>query len=319
MARAYGSNATLLLKTESQYGKIAQGDYWRMPFNRCSLGSEQGLIDDPVLGQGRDPLAPMLDVINVEGDITVPLDPRYLGMWLEGLLGEASSEEYGEGLYRHCFISGKETLPSYSVELGLSNVPAYFVNMGVVLGSVALDFQRSGAASATITCIAQAEQRFNQSQAGDPQDLPFTRISQFQGSVLKQGKPIANLTSGSLSYSNNLEKIETIRDDGMIDGVDPTIASLTGKIDVRFADTELVDLASNGTAVDLTFGYQLKNGMGVSFICHEVYLPKPKLSVDGPGGVQASFDFQGARNEAKGHMLEVVLVNDLSNINGGVQ
>jgi hypothetical protein len=29
-----------------------------MPFNRCNLGSEQGLIDDPVLGQGRDPLAP---------------------------------------------------------------------------------------------------------------------------------------------------------------------------------------------------------------------------------------------------------------------
>jgi hypothetical protein len=23
-----------------------------MPFNRCNLGSEQGLMDDPVLGQG---------------------------------------------------------------------------------------------------------------------------------------------------------------------------------------------------------------------------------------------------------------------------
>jgi hypothetical protein len=52
------------------------------PFDRCNLGSERGLIDDPVLGQGRDPLAPLQDVINDEGDIVVPVDPRYLGLWL---------------------------------------------------------------------------------------------------------------------------------------------------------------------------------------------------------------------------------------------
>ena len=76
MARSYGANASLLLKRESTYGQQASGDYIRMPFNRCSLGSEQGLIDDPVLGQGRDPLAPLLDVINDEGDIVVPVDKK---------------------------------------------------------------------------------------------------------------------------------------------------------------------------------------------------------------------------------------------------
>jgi hypothetical protein len=58
MARAYGSSAHLLMKCETTYGQAATGNYIRMPFNRCNLGSEQGLIDDPVLGQGRDPLAP---------------------------------------------------------------------------------------------------------------------------------------------------------------------------------------------------------------------------------------------------------------------
>ena len=55
MARAYGANAAMLLKRETAYGTQATGNYVRMPFNRCSLGSEQGLIDDPVLGYGRDP------------------------------------------------------------------------------------------------------------------------------------------------------------------------------------------------------------------------------------------------------------------------
>ena len=50
MARAYGSSATLLLKRETVYGQSAAGDYIRMPFNSCTHGSEQGLIDDPVLG-----------------------------------------------------------------------------------------------------------------------------------------------------------------------------------------------------------------------------------------------------------------------------
>jgi hypothetical protein len=77
MARAYGSSAHLLMKRETAYGEAATGNYIRMPFNRCNLGSEQGLIDDPVLGQGRDPQAPLQDVINDEGDVVVPVDPRY--------------------------------------------------------------------------------------------------------------------------------------------------------------------------------------------------------------------------------------------------
>jgi DNA modification methylase len=36
-----------------------------------------------------------------------------------------------------------------------------------------------------------------------------------------------------------------------------------------------------------------------------------KLAVEGPGGVQASFDFRGAKNDVAGRMLTVTLTNDL--------
>jgi len=310
MARAYGSSATLLLKRETAYGQAASGDYIRMPFNRCTLGSEQGLIDDPVLGQGRDPLAPLQDVINDEGEVVVPMDPRYLGIWLTGMFGDPSTTDNLDGTFDHVFASGSNTLPSYSLEVGMGQVPAYFLHTGVVLNSIALEFQRSGAAAATINAVAQGEVRNDTSQGGIPTSIAFTRISQFQGSITRGGNPIGNLTGGSLNYSNNLEKIETIRSDGKIDGADPTVAALTGRIDVRFSDTTLIDLAANGTPVDLTFGYTVGNA-SVMFAAHEVYLPKPKLAVDGPGGVQASFDFQGARNESAGRMLDVTLINDL--------
>ena len=311
MARAYGSSATLLLKRETAYGQAATGDYIRMPFNRCTLGSEQGLIDDPVLGQGRDPLAPLQDVINDEGEIVAPVDPRYLGIWLTGLFGDPATTDNGDDTYDHVFASGGDTLPSYTVEIGMPQVPAFFQHTGVVLGSIALEFQRSGAAAMTINAIAQGETRNTASQGGTPSALTFSRISQFQGSITRGGSQVGNLTSGSLTYSNNLEKIETIRSDGKIEGADPTVAALTGRIDVRFADTTLIDLATAGTPVDLTFGYTIAAGLKAVFAAHEVYLPKPKLAVEGPGGVQASFDFQGAKNDAAGRMLTVTLINDL--------
>jgi hypothetical protein len=42
--------------------------------------------------------------------------------------------------------------------------------------------------------------------------------------------------------------------------------------------------------------------------------PKPKLAVEGPGGVQASLDFSGAKNDAAGRMLTITLTNDLDGV-----
>ena len=98
---------------------------------------------------------------------------------------------------------------------------------------------------------------------------------------------------------------------GLIEGADPTIAALTGRIDVRVADTTLIDLAADGTPVDLEFAYTLSAQAKLVLTAHEIYLPKPKLAVEGPGGVQASFDFRGAKNDVAGRMLTVTLTNDL--------
>jgi hypothetical protein len=128
MARAYGSSAHLLMKRETTYGQAATGNYVRMPFNSCNLGSEQGLIDDPVLGQGRDPLAPLQDVITDEGDIVVPVDPRYLGLWLTGLFGDPDTTDNLDGSWDHEFASGGEDLPSYTILAGRLPGAPYLVS-----------------------------------------------------------------------------------------------------------------------------------------------------------------------------------------------
>jgi hypothetical protein len=42
-------------------------------------------------------LAPLQDVINDEGDMVVPLDPWYLGLWLTGLFGDPDTTDNLDG------------------------------------------------------------------------------------------------------------------------------------------------------------------------------------------------------------------------------
>ena len=310
MARAYGWNSRLLLGFESQYGQSpASGGYYQIPFVSSSLDSEQGLIESSVLGQGRDPSAPFQDVINVDGDIVVPMDLRHIGLWLQALLGDSTTS--GTGPYAHEFTSGKTTLPSMTLEMGLPEVPEYLRFSGVRANTLALNFQRSGEAQATLGLMGQSETVAATSIDSAPAELSYSRFSQFQGSVTRGGQPLADVTSASITYSNNLERIETIRDDGKIEAIDPGMGSLTGSISVRYGNSELMELARSGTPIDLELAYTIDADKQVRITAHKVYLPKPKRSISGPGGIEASYDFQGARDQTLGRMLTITLVNDL--------
>ena len=42
-----------------------------------------------------------------------------------------------------------------------------------------------------------------------------------------------------------------------------------------------------------------------------VFLPKAKRPITGPAGIQASFDWQAARDATLGRMCTVTLINDI--------
>ena len=89
------------------------------------------------------------------------------------------------------------------------------------------------------------------------------------------------MVSAEITYANNLDRIETIRSDGRIDGADPSIAALTGRVEVRFADQVLVNQAIAGDPCELEFGYALPSGESFTFTVHAVYLPRPRIEIPG--------------------------------------
>ena len=310
MSRAYGWNAQLLIAEESEYGVMPQSGYRKIPFISSSLDSEQNLLSSNVLGLGRDPTQPFQDVINVDGDMAVPVDVRNIGVWLKAIFGEPTTTE-ADGVYTHAFESGKIAIPSYSLEVGLPEVPQFIRFLGVRANSIAFNFQRSGEAQVTLNLMAQCEKGSTTAIDAAPDVYKYTRVSQFQGYIKSGGEFLANITAASATYSNNLEKIETIRNDGLVEAIDLGVASLSGSISARYGDNILLDKAREGTPVDVELGYQLTDTMKLVIECHEVYLPKPKRSIDGPNGIECSYDFQGAKSEELGHMMTIKLINDV--------
>jgi len=82
---------------------------------------------------------------------------------------------------------------------------------------------------------------------------------------------------------------------------------------MRFADTTLLDAAIDGTASEITVAYSaLATGETFEIVAHSVFLPRPRISVSGPEGIQVTFDWQAAQDPVLGRMCTATLVNDVS-------
>jgi hypothetical protein len=310
MARARGANAVLAAAFETAYGTPPASGYKKLPFVSSALGEEQNLIESDLLGLGREPLPPAKDVANNEGEVVVPVDLRNFGHWLKLLLGAPTTT--GTGPYTHTFVSGALALPSMAIEIGLPDVPSYGMNFGVRANSMTIQMQRSGHLTATMNLIAQGETRAGTSGAGTPSEAAIERFAQGIGAIERNGVALGNVVSAELTYSNNLDKVETIRPDGRIEDAEPAMVAATGNVVVRFANTTLLDQAIDGTNCELSFGWEIDPDRSLLFTLHEVYLPRPKLPVSGPGGVQATFAFQAAKDPSLNRTLTAVLFNDVA-------
>ena len=110
MARAHGARAQMALAFETVYGTAPATGSRTVPFASTTLGSEQPLIASELLGQGRDPLAPIKDAVTADGDVVVPIDVENFGLWLKAAFGQPTTT--GTTPKTHTFQSGNWTLPS---------------------------------------------------------------------------------------------------------------------------------------------------------------------------------------------------------------
>ena len=312
MPRATGARSQLAAAFESTYGTAPASGFLQMPFVRSTLGSEQPLEDSELLGYGRDPLDADQGPISAGGDIVVPIDAESFGIWLKGAFGTPTTTEV-TGVYTHVFESGSWNLPSLSIERAFPEVPYYPMNSGCKVDRLSWTMQRSGKLQATVGLIAQGESTATSTQAGTPTEYSIdSRFNHFQGAIMLDGSAMGNVISNELTYSNNLDRVETIRADGKIDGADEGMGMLSGRTVVRFAETTLLTKASAGTPVALVFSHTIDADASLTITVPRVLLPKPKVQIEGPAGVQVTYEWQAAQQSNGDAMVTATLVNEVA-------
>ena len=217
------------------------------------------------------------------------------------------------GGYHHEWLSGGDDIPSFTFEIGHPKLitPVFFRHLGTVMESLSFEMGQEGPANGTVQLVAQGEETAAATIDATPDAFALKRFSQGRGFIKRGGMPLAGVTGGNLNFSNNLERVRVIRDDGKIEAAEPTFASCQGAMTVRFDGATLVAEAANGEPVSLTYGFSMADGWQLSFELFRVFLPKPKYAVSGPGGVEASFDWRAAYDESAGTMLRARLLNDV--------
>jgi len=306
MPRAQGARSILSGAFESTYGTAPGSGFMSLPFNRNMLGGAAQLLDDPVLGQGRDPLAPQLDALDVNGDIEVPLDVEAVGIWLKAAFGAPATT--GSSTYTHVFSSGGWSVPSLALETGIPEVSHYMMHTGCMVDRLQFGQARKGWASLSVGLVGQAETVNSSTQAGTPDEFEYQRFLQRQGSITRGGSALADVVSAEITYSNNLEPAENVGNGGLIAGADPNMASLGVRLVTRFSSAALVDQAIAGGSAAFTFAYS-DGTNSLTFSVPKLFLDRPKRMIEGPGGIQVTFDGRASQDAGGDPMVTATLVN----------
>jgi hypothetical protein len=227
-----------------------------------------------------------------------------------GSNGTVSGATLTGGTNKHTFTSGAQNLCALSLETAKPDVPSYEMNYGGRGNTMKIDLSRRGLLNAVISMICKGANDMSASSgAGTPTTIEVARFAQATGEVTKDGVTLGSVVAASLGFSNNLDKVETIAPDSEIEDADPGMATASGNITVRFKDHTLIDAATGRDPVALTFGWSFGD-FSLLFTLERVLLPRAKVPISGPAGIQASFDWQASG--ADGHVLTAELTNDVA-------
>lgn len=219
------------------------------------------------------------------------------------------------GAYNHRFSSGASSLPDAAIEICHPEVPACFMNFGVMADTAEVTGQRGGLLNFNIGLIAQGENdATGSSGAGSPTELVVKRFSQFSGKVIRPstGLPPGDIESFRFQYSNGLDVVDLIREDGRISGADPGAVSAGIELQTRFKGTSMDALSRAGTPINLRMAWENSVAERLQMDILQAYLPRPQRVIQGPGAVKATYRLLAAEHPSLGRSVDITLVNDVS-------
>jgi hypothetical protein len=316
---ATGSTTEILVALESTFkAKPADAAFRAMPYHSARIGVTQALESEPILGRGRGAQDPVPGAKDGSGQVEVPVDVRYVGLWLASMFG-APTTTIDAGVYTHVFTAGGDALQSLAFEKRFSRAGHYELVTGVQVDTLGLSIQESGAARLSASVMAAREVAATGAHVAAPSaKWALERLSNFQASIKVSDDVVANLTAAQITLANALERVPSLDGTGEPAAYDPGVFGLTGSLTARLLPGALRTAALTAVPVALEFQWRISDSKLLKIEAPRVWLPKPVSEISGPGGVEVGYDLLGAEAfDGDAALCTVTLINDVAGTDYG--
>ncbi len=321
---AKGSATLLYVAQEADYGVAPTSGWVSFSSTNLPIGENQGILAPDLIGQGRGAQDPEFDVIEVTGSITLPIGLSECGYWFTFALGPSTVVANSEsGWFDHTWVSGKETLPSFSI---LAKFPDITGNeealmTGLQVDTMTVSFDPTGRAYLELGVIGKSARRAINTDIGIPATLgDLNRFSQEMSFVEIDNVPLGKVTNVNWPFLNNSEQLRYVGGLGLIGDVLPGLEQLEGQIDCLLHPElesihEIFSKADDKTEFELEIGFRIPGSPGstslLTFRQRRVTLARPAYNIDGPGGIQVGFPFS-ARDDGTNGTTKIILANQVA-------
>lgn len=315
MPQARGSQSATALFEETAFGVDPGSPSGTLVYVKSNgLQSSQNLIDSETLGGSRERTAPGLGNIDAGGDIVTELSAENDGTLLKHALGSVVTT--GAGPYVHTINTGD--LPVGMVlekDFGanLAGPGRYEKFNGSRVGGASFKFPSEGQVEATYSTKAAKSTLGSAPLDATLTDNGHTPFTAFQATILEGGSAIATVTDAEIKIDNELDdSVFVIGGAGVRKDLPEGFATVSGSITTIFDSEALLVKAINGTQSSLKITLSRGNGLGsagnesIEFLVNQLIYERTSPSIDGPGGVVASFNFKGFRSGATGGLTVTV-------------
>lgn len=318
MSNSHGESTRLVSRVQSAFGTAEaaeEGGFRLLPYHEYTPVPSEDLGRDDAIRGDRHPGDIVAGLVNLAGNIVVPMGLQSIGWHLQMLFGDPVTTGAASD-YVHTFRPAANPSPRLQTigkahrDIGLQYAHDSLLYTGFEV-SAKKDNQR---ARMTFPIIGREETKLGAELDTTPVEYANDSVPvNFTGSVLVDGAQAAAITEFSGKVANGAEP-----DQEEMNGA--ATASLMdlgdwmgdGSIGTRFRDATFLDLAANGTLIDLALEYAITPARGITLRYNNVRLERTGVGISGRGASSASFNWQVGRPETGTFPFEVELRNDVA-------
>ncbi len=279
---------------------VASSGWVVFPFYSIIPPADPDFVDDPHLGETlentRDPIAPLRALVAGQLRMTVRADLNMLGHWLKFLLGTLTTTGTSPN-FVHTAKSGRETQPYATIQVAwqsgdvgqyrncrlntmafdFTKDPSYLrVDMTWEVG--AFDYDTTFLSGTTATALTAAP------------------LLKYKSTASWGGTLMADLLQGTLNFTNNLDRYNTMSGEEFPAEMDQGLLAITGTLRLRHKDRTFRQLSkTNAAPAALSINTpSLSDATNRLFnlAMANVRLKAEGPQVNGPGGVEESFSIR---------------------------